>query len=79
MALDPSQQRELFPKLVRAYEEEKRRVQPKRYADKSHPNIWIAEALSEVFPDAQFLGIERDPFGTVASMLKHKGVLKWHA
>jgi hypothetical protein len=48
------------------------------YLDKSHPNIWIADKIKEEFPEAKFVGIERNPFATVSSMLKHRGVMKWH-
>jgi hypothetical protein len=46
--------------------------------DRAHPNIWIAEKLKSAFPGSQFIGIERDPFATIASMIKHKGVSAWH-
>jgi hypothetical protein len=46
--------------------------------DKSHPNIWIAEKLKMAFPESLFVGIERNPYATVASMMEHKGVSAWH-
>lgn len=52
-------------------------VPARHYGDKSHTNIWIAEGLAEEFPDAVFVGVRRGVFGTVASMLKHRGVLEW--
>ena len=78
IALDFGKKAELLPKLLDRYEAEHRAVRPKHYADKSHPNIWIAEELSAAFADARFIGIQRNPYGTVASMLKHPGVLAWH-
>ena len=78
MALDPRKQPLLMPQLVRQYELEHAAVAPRHYADKSHPNIWHAEQLAERLPDAVFLGTQRNPYATVASMLKHKGVLGWH-
>lgn len=45
--------------------------------EKSHPNLWIVEKLEREFPDAKFIGIERDVFQVVYSMLNHKGVSKW--
>jgi hypothetical protein len=78
MALDPRKQQLLMPQLVRQYQLEHAAVAPRHYADKSHPNIWQAEELAQRLPDAVFLGIQRNPFATVASMLKHAGVLGWH-
>jgi hypothetical protein len=78
MALDPSLREELFPQLVRDYRRQHRQVLPLHYADKSHPNLWLAESLANAFPNSLYVGIQRDAFGTIASMLKHKGVLAWH-
>jgi hypothetical protein len=77
MARRPDMVSQLYPKLVRRYRQEHGAVLPKHYLDKSHPNIWIAELLAESFPEALFVGITRDVFGTVNSMLQHAGVLKW--
>ena len=52
--------------------------EPRIYLDKTHPNIWIADKLQQVFPEAQFVGIERDPYATVVSMMQHKSVSTWH-
>lgn len=79
MALNPALEESLFPRLVRAYKKQLFKSAPRLYLDKSHPNIWLAECLKEAFPEARFIGIERDPYATVASMLKHKGVSAWHA
>jgi hypothetical protein len=79
IALDLGKKEQLLPKLLERYDAEHHAVRPKHYADKSHPNIWIAEELSAAFADARFVGIQRNPYGTVASMLKHPGVLAWHA
>ncbi|WP_156291945.1 polysaccharide pyruvyl transferase family protein [Oceanobacillus salinisoli] len=78
MALNSDYQQILFPKVVDLYHNEHAKVFPKHYADKSHPNIWIAEKLAKAFPEALFIGIQRNPFGTIASMFKHQGVLNWH-
>jgi hypothetical protein len=78
MAVHPRVEKRMFPALVRLYRREHGRVPDKHYADKTHPNIWIAERLADAFPEAVFLGIQREPFGTVASMLKHEGVRGWH-
>lgn len=78
MAMNPATRPELMPKLIKAYGRQLLRSAPRHYLDKSHPNIWIAEDLLAAFPDALFLAIERNPFATVASMLKHKMVASWH-
>lgn len=78
MALDPSLERQLFERLVLTYQWQLRQSTPRLYVDKTHPNIWLAELLKRSFPDALFLGIERNPYATVASMLRHQGVSSWH-
>ncbi len=78
MALSPSEERRLLPRLLRRYRYEFAVVAPRVYVDKSHPNIWLAEKLADAFPDARFIGIHRGVYGTVASMLKHGGVLGWY-
>lgn len=47
------------------------------YLEKSHPLLWLAS--DSAFDDLQVkhIGIVRDPYATVASMLEHKGVRKW--
>jgi hypothetical protein len=77
MALDPSQEAALFPRLIRAYRSKIFRAAPRHYLDKSHANLWLAEALARALPAARFVGIERNPFATIASMLKHGGILQW--
>lgn len=78
IALDPSLKTSLFTKLTTSYEEQISNTTRQVYLDKSHPNIWITEPLKAKFPNALFIGIERNPYATIASMLKHKGVLSWH-
>lgn len=78
MALDPSLETRLFGILVLAYKWQLFRSAPRLYLDKSHPNIWIADKLKNAFPKSLFVGIERNPYATVASMMKHKGVSAWH-
>jgi hypothetical protein len=78
MALVPRLEGELFGQLVAAYQRQLSESSPRLYLDKSHPNIWIAEKLKDAFPQALFLGIERNPYATVASMMKHPGVSAWH-
>lgn len=47
------------------------------YLEKSHPLLWFAnDSLISSLP-IKFIGIRRDPFATVSSMLVHNGVRKW--
>jgi hypothetical protein len=48
------------------------------YLDKNHPNIWLAEKLKTKLNKSLFIGIERNPYATVASMMKHEEVSEWH-
>jgi len=77
MALDPEKRPKHLPDLISTYRERAESANPKHYADKSHPNLWLAEALAEQLPEGLFVGIERSPYATVASMLKHSGVQQW--
>lgn len=78
MALDPTLRPRLLPGLLRRYRLRHALAVPSHYVDKSHPNLWLAEALADAFDDALFVGIVRNPYATVASMLRHEGVLEWH-
>jgi len=69
MALDPATRKRLFPRLVRYYRYQHFISVPCHYMDKSHPNIWLADQLAETFSDAVFIGMQRNPYATVASML----------
>lgn len=78
MALRPSTRERLMPKLIRRYKWHHFQTVPNHYLDKSHPNIWLAEYLAEAFEEGVFIGMLRNPFAVVNSMLQHEGVLKWH-
>lgn len=78
MALNPALERKLYSRLVRAYKWQLLRTWKRLYLDKTHPNIWLAENLKTSFPRSLFLGIERNPYATVASMINHPGVSAWH-
>jgi hypothetical protein len=78
MALNPALEKTHFDKLVSAYKWQLLKSAPRLYLDKTHPNIWLAEKLKAAFRRALFVGIERNPYATVASMLKHEGVSAWH-
>lgn len=78
MALNPNLEGRLFKRLVMTYHWQLLKASPRLYIDKTHPNIWLAEKLKRAFPKALFIGIERNPYATVASMMKHAGVSAWH-
>lgn len=78
MAMDPSLECKLFNRLVWAYRIQLLRAAPLLYVDKTHPNIWLAERLKASFSNALFIGIERNPYATVASMMRHQSVAAWH-
>ncbi|ACA99497.1 MULTISPECIES: sulfotransferase family protein [Cyanophyceae] len=78
IALDPNLEEKLIGRLIRSYKWQILASYPRRYLDKTHPNIWIAEKLKRAFPNAVFIGIERSPYATVSSMMNHKGVSAWH-
>ncbi len=46
--------------------------------EKSHPSLWIFEFIIKNFEEAFFIGVWRDVFPTVSSMLQHDGVLSWY-
>lgn len=47
------------------------------YLTKDHTNLWLYRQLKKRFPEAHWVAIERDPYGTIASSLIHEGVLDW--
>lgn len=63
--------------LVRRYRVLLRASAPYDFLDQCHPNLWNCEQLAESFPNAHFVGIQRNPFSVVYSMLNHAGVLRW--
>lgn len=77
MALDPRFEARLLPRVVERYRAGHALVQPRHYADKSHPNLWLAEALADALPEARFLAIRRAIEPTVASMIQHAGTRAW--
>jgi len=54
------------------------RLDPRTVVEKTHPSIWAAEELLMHFPNARWICVERDPYQSIASMLKHSGVQKWY-
>lgn len=78
MALNPALRPHLQTKLIRNLRFSTRRWAPRRLCDKSHPNLWLAEALLAAFPQSTFLAIQREVYGTVASMIRMGPVRAWH-
>jgi len=77
MALNQEKKPDLLPVLVSLYSKVLSETQPWHYVDKSHPNIWFAEDLFGALPNVYCIGILRDPYATVSSMLLHEGVRRW--
>jgi len=65
-----------FHDLISIYKEKSSQYQ--NYADKIHPNLWIAEELQEIFPEAKFIYCKRNVTDVVKSMEKHHGVNTWY-
>jgi hypothetical protein len=76
-AIDESFGRQSLPRILAEYDRLFELSAPLHCADKSHPALWIAEALAAHFPNARFIGMSRDAAPTVASMLRHSGVRRW--
>ena len=77
IAVDRNKFGAYYPLLVIIYRLWHTFVAPRNFVDKSHPNIWIAEELARTFDDASFIGIQREVYGTVSSMMEHERVLRW--
>jgi hypothetical protein len=73
-ALDPTNKRERLKPVFDLYR--KHASENKIYLDKSHPNLWHIDLIREEFPEAKFIGIQRDVYGVVSSMLQH-GCADW--
>lgn len=74
-ALDPTDKREKLKPVFDLYR--KHASENKIYLDKSHPNLWHIDLIREEFPGAKFIGIQRDVYGVVSSMMQHEGCLQW--
>lgn len=66
-----------IPKLISKYKKEFQKIELPYILEKSHPNIWMVEELMAAFPYSFFVGIYRDVYATVSSMLLHEGVISW--
>lgn len=76
-ALDRTHREILLGKARHIYDGLASVARPAWLVDQSHPNIWFAEHWSAVYPLAHFVGIVRNPYSVVASMMKHRDVSAW--
>lgn len=68
---------EQFNALMKKYHFLKNDAKPARLLDQSHPNLWHVEKILNVFPQAKFVAIVRDPASVAFSTLNHAGVRGW--
>jgi hypothetical protein len=76
-ALDQTRAKAMLAKAGKVYDALASIVSPAWLVDQTHPNIWFAEHWSTLYPSAHLVGIIRNPFSVVASMMKHSGVREW--
>lgn len=69
--------RELIPAISDKLDTRLKNCTTKFYLEKSHPLLWMAEDSSLAKLPIKYIGINRDPYATVASMLKHYYVRRW--
>ena len=74
LASDKSRCDELLPKIYKEYEQELKTHPNKHYLDKSQQIIWFIHYIVKRYPDALFLGIQREPYAAISSMLVHGGI-----
>jgi hypothetical protein len=67
-------QQEVTEQLISRYSAEIILSGASTYVDKSHQNIWLVELIDKAFPAARYVAIERTPYATIASMMRHPGV-----
>lgn len=65
-------------KLITRYQKIQENSNKGFILEKSHPNIWLVPRLNESFSSSHFIGVQRDVYQVVYSMLRHKGVSKWY-
>jgi hypothetical protein len=67
-------QKEVAEHLIARYRAEITLAGASIYVDKSHQNIWLVELIDRALPAARYVAIERTPYATIASMMRHPGV-----
>jgi hypothetical protein len=65
-------------KLINDYKSFLSSSEFKLVLDKTHPNLWLIDLIDKVIDNAYFIGIKRNAYSTINSMLKHEGVLSWY-
>ncbi|MFO8234693.1 MAG: sulfotransferase [Bacteroidales bacterium] len=66
-------------RLIKKYKSLLKKSEADFILEKSHPVMWFSEYLKNKIPGSLFVGILRNPFQTVSSMLNHEGVLEWYS
>lgn len=61
-------------RLLKRYKKLQEKSDKTWILEKSHPNIWLTESLLLHFPDSYFIGMQRDLYQVVSSMLNHGGI-----
>ena len=82
-ALNQTLEVEFMPSIIRYYKNKVSIADESNiFVDKSHTNIWFLEELISNIEFSSAILIYRNPYDTVSSMLKHKGVkqpmLEWY-
>ena len=78
LAVNPNRPTTEIKAVLELYKKEFSKSTKDYILEKSHPNIWLVEDILKEFNTAKFIGIRRDVYATVASMLNHPGILKWY-
>lgn len=66
-----------IPRIIKTLKKRSEKCQTDIYLEKSHPLLWFVKDKELAKLNIKYMGIIRDPYATVASMLKHRGVRKW--
>lgn len=66
-------------RLIHKYKKLLKHSQADYILDKTHPVIWFAETMMNKIPESIFVGIIRNAYQTVSSMLNHQGVMEWYS
>ncbi|WP_178989003.1 sulfotransferase family protein [Winogradskyella schleiferi] len=78
VAINPNRKKSDIKKILKLYNSVFRQTNKSFVLEKTHPNIWLVEEILDYFETAKFIGIKRNVYATIASMLNHKGVLEWY-
>jgi hypothetical protein len=78
LAVGINKNKDTFLKILKKYKKVFNKSNKQIVLEKTHSNIWFVEDILDFFPEAKFVGIKRNAFSTVSSMLNHKGVLSWY-